>query len=272
MALAALAGHGRLGQQLWADGAPAPLRRRRRARGHAVGNLVLTALCRAARRPRRRARRGRPAARRGRPGAAAVDDAARDRRRGRRPVDPDDPGATVEVRGQVAVATTPGQVVGVRLEPAEPPGLPGGGRGDPRGRLGGARAGVVVHQRHPAPAGARHRQGAAPARRARRLVALNLSPQPGETDGFSPGDPPRGAGRARARPGGRRRARRQQCRGRWRARESARVRGRARARRARRRATWPATTGRPRHDVATRSRAAYARASFANYGKDSAWR
>ena len=38
-------------------------------------------------------------------------------------------------------------------------------------------------------------------RRARKLVALNLSPQPGETDGFSPETPPRSAGRACPRPG-----------------------------------------------------------------------
>jgi hypothetical protein len=39
-------------------------------------------------------------------------------------------------------------------DPARPAGLPGGGGRDRRGRLGGARPGVLVHQRHPAPAGA----------------------------------------------------------------------------------------------------------------------
>src|SRR5207248_2818287 len=39
-------------------------------------------------------------------------------------LEPADAGASVEVRGQVAVATTEGQVVGVRLEPSDPPGCP----------------------------------------------------------------------------------------------------------------------------------------------------
>src|SRR5438309_147003 len=36
-------------------------------------------------------------------------------------LDPADPGRPQEVRGQVAVATTPGRVVAVRIVPPEPP-------------------------------------------------------------------------------------------------------------------------------------------------------
>ena len=100
-------------------------------------------------------------------------------------LDRDDPGQAVEVRGQVAVATTAGRVVAVRIEPAEPPAC--------------AEAIKAVHEADWAVLGpgswftsviphllvpdmAKALAGSS----ARVCVALNLSPQPGETDGFSP--------------------------------------------------------------------------------------
>ena len=55
-----------------------------------------------------------------------------------------------------------------------------------RSGLGSARARFLVHQRAPAPAGPAAGRGRCIATRARRVVALNLAPQPGETEGFSP--------------------------------------------------------------------------------------
>lgn len=99
-------------------------------------------------------------------------------------LDPDDPGAVVEVRGQVAVATTAGRVVAVRIEPAEPAAC--------------AEAVQAVHDAEWAVLGpgswftsviphllvpdmAKALAGSS----ARVCVALNLAPQAGETDGFS---------------------------------------------------------------------------------------
>jgi len=100
-------------------------------------------------------------------------------------LDPADPGAAVEVRGQVAVATTPGEVVGVRLDPADPPGCPEAVEAihDADWAVLGPGSwftSVIPHLLVPDVA------KALAGSRARRLVALNLSPQPGETDGFSP--------------------------------------------------------------------------------------
>ena len=72
----------------------------------------------------------------------------------------------------------------MRLEPADPPACPEAVAAVARRRLGGARPGLVVHQRDPAPAGpraARRRWSRPPARR---CVVLNLEPQAGETDGL----------------------------------------------------------------------------------------
>jgi uncharacterized cofD-like protein len=96
-----------------------------------------------------------------------------------------DPGRTVEVHGQVAVATTPGQVVGVRLEPADPPACPEAIEAVLRADWvvlgpGSWFTSVIPHLLVPDVAKALAATGA------RRLLALNLSPQPGETDGFSP--------------------------------------------------------------------------------------
>jgi len=100
-------------------------------------------------------------------------------------LDPADPGAVERVRGQVAVATTPGQVVGVRLRPESPPACP-----EALAALAAAETvvlgpgswftSVLPHLLVPGLAAA---LAASPART---VVTLNLAPQPGETDGFSP--------------------------------------------------------------------------------------
>jgi uncharacterized cofD-like protein len=100
-------------------------------------------------------------------------------------LDPDDPGAPAEVRGQVAVATTTGRVVAVRLEPAEPSACPQAVDAvlDADWAVLGPGSwftSVIPHLLVPAMAKALSETAA------RRAVALNLSPQPGETDGFSP--------------------------------------------------------------------------------------
>src|SRR4051794_27034370 len=100
-------------------------------------------------------------------------------------LDPGDPGAPSEVRGQVAVATTPGRVVAVRVEPAEPPACPEAVQAVLEADWavlgpGSWFTSVIPHLLVPDMA------KALAATRARRMVALNLSPQPGETEGFSP--------------------------------------------------------------------------------------
>ncbi|OMQ14084.1 hypothetical protein A7K94_0219150, partial [Modestobacter sp. VKM Ac-2676] len=99
--------------------------------------------------------------------------------------DPDDPQETRRIRGQVAIASTPGRVQDIRVSPADPP--------VPEETLAAiARADVVClgpgswytsvlpHLLVP-----RLREALA-ASPARVVVVLNLEPQPGETDGFSP--------------------------------------------------------------------------------------
>jgi uncharacterized cofD-like protein len=100
-------------------------------------------------------------------------------------LDADDVGAAVEVRGQVAVATTFGQVVGVRLEPPDPVGCSEAVDAilDADWAVLGPGSwftSVIPHLLVPDIAKALGDT------RARRLVALNLCAQPGETDGFSP--------------------------------------------------------------------------------------
>lgn len=100
-------------------------------------------------------------------------------------VDPRQPGAITEIRGQVEVATTPGQVVEVALDPADPPACP-------EALVAIAEADWVVVGPGSwftsvipnllVPALARGLEETA----ARRLVTLNLGEQKGETDGFSP--------------------------------------------------------------------------------------
>ena len=72
-----------------------------------------------------------------------------------------DPRMSRVIRGQVAIATTPGKVRRVRLLPERSARHPAGGGRDHDGRSGRARARLVVHQRHPACAGAAAGRGAA---------------------------------------------------------------------------------------------------------------
>ena len=100
-------------------------------------------------------------------------------------VDPDDPQATRRIRGQVAIASTPGRVRDIRVSPADPP--------VPAAVLdaiaqadvitlgpGSWYTSVLPHLLVP-----RLRAALAEAT-ARVVVVLNLEPQAGETDGFSP--------------------------------------------------------------------------------------
>lgn len=98
---------------------------------------------------------------------------------------PGDPTLLTSVRGQVQVASTHGRVVSVRLEPADPPACPQAltavGSADwlvlgP----GSWYTSVIPHLLVPA---LRKALVESPARKA---VTLNLEPQAGETDGFTP--------------------------------------------------------------------------------------
>ena len=99
--------------------------------------------------------------------------------------DPDRPDQLTEVAGQVACATTTGRVRSVSLIPANPPACP-----EAVQAIGAADwvvlgpgswfTSVLPHLLVPELA------AALVGTRARRLVALNLAPQPGETAGFSP--------------------------------------------------------------------------------------
>jgi uncharacterized cofD-like protein len=99
--------------------------------------------------------------------------------------DPARPDEITTVRGQVACAMTPGRVRSVSLIPADPPACP-----EAVAAVGAADwvvlgpgswfTSVLPHLLVPGLA------EALVTTRARRLVALNLAPQPGETDGFSP--------------------------------------------------------------------------------------
>ena len=100
-------------------------------------------------------------------------------------IDPADPSNVAEVRGQVAVATTPGRVVSVRLIPDAPAACP-----DALAAVhdadwvvfgpGSWFTSVLPHLLVPDLAKALLDTDA------RRIVTLNLVPQPGETSGFSP--------------------------------------------------------------------------------------
>jgi uncharacterized cofD-like protein len=100
-------------------------------------------------------------------------------------LDPDDPQALTTVRGQVEVASTSGRVTAVHLEPEDPPAC--------REALaavaeadwvvlgpGSWFTSVLPHLLVP------ELCEALVTSRARTAVVLNLAPQPGETDGFSP--------------------------------------------------------------------------------------
>ena len=100
-------------------------------------------------------------------------------------LDPADASAVTEVVGQVAVATTAGRVSAVHLRPHEPPACPEAVTAVQEADWvvfgpGSWFTSVLPHLLVPGLRRALEQTSA------RRLVALNLAPQPGETEGFSP--------------------------------------------------------------------------------------
>src|SRR5215470_5028801 len=100
-------------------------------------------------------------------------------------IDPDRPDEVSIVRGQVACAKTPGKVRSISLEPADPPAVPEAVSAvhDADWVVFGPGSwftSVLPHLLVPS------LRAALAATQARRLVALNLVPQRGETAGFSP--------------------------------------------------------------------------------------
>ncbi|MCW2605963.1 MAG: hypothetical protein JWO60_656 [Frankiales bacterium] len=100
-------------------------------------------------------------------------------------LDPDDPDAVQQVVGQVAVATTPGSLCALRLEPAEPEACAEAVAAVLAADWvvlgpGSWFTSVLTHLLVPGLRDALLRTTA------RRLVVLNLSAQAGETEGFSP--------------------------------------------------------------------------------------
>ena len=101
--------------------------------------------------------------------------------------DPADPEAVVTVRGQVEVATTPGSVLDVRLEPSDPQASPEAVRAIAEADWlvlgpGSWYSSVIPHLLVP---GLRAALSASPGRV---VVNLNLEGQPGETEGYTPED------------------------------------------------------------------------------------
>ena len=102
-----------------------------------------------------------------------------------RGADPAAPEAISKVRGQVACAKTPGKVLSVSLIPEDPPAGPEALRAVEEADWiifgpGSWFTSVLPHLKVPELARALVRT------KAKRLVALNLAPQPGENDDFSP--------------------------------------------------------------------------------------
>ena len=102
-----------------------------------------------------------------------------------RGADPAAPEAISKVRGQVACAKTPGKVLSVSLIPEDPPAGPEALRAVEEADWiifgpGSWFTSVLPHLKVPELARALVRT------KAKRLVALNLAPQPGETDDFAP--------------------------------------------------------------------------------------
>ncbi len=100
-------------------------------------------------------------------------------------LDPSRPGAVETVHGQAAVAVTPGRVRSISLLPADPPAVPEAVAAVREADWvvfgpGSWFTSVLPHLMVPS------LRAALLATRARKLVALNLIPQPGETAGFSP--------------------------------------------------------------------------------------
>jgi uncharacterized cofD-like protein len=100
-------------------------------------------------------------------------------------VDPDDPARTRTIRGQVAIAATSGRVREILLSPSDPPVSPAVLEAIARADVvslgpGSWYTSVLPHLLVPT------LRDALVATQARVVVVLNLEPQPGETDGFSP--------------------------------------------------------------------------------------
>ena len=101
------------------------------------------------------------------------------------PVDREDREQVRTIRGQVAIATTPGRVRSIRLAPADPPVNPAvleaiAGADVVSLGPGSWYTSVLPHLLVP------QLRAALAAAEAKVVVVLNLEPQPGETDGFSP--------------------------------------------------------------------------------------
>jgi uncharacterized cofD-like protein len=99
--------------------------------------------------------------------------------------DPDDPERTRTIRGQVAIATTPGHVREILLSPHDPPVNPAVLEAIAAADVvslgpGSWYTSVLPHLLVP------RLRGALVASQAKVVAVLNLVPQPGETDGFSP--------------------------------------------------------------------------------------
>jgi uncharacterized cofD-like protein len=99
--------------------------------------------------------------------------------------DPDDPARTRTIRGQVAIASTPGRVRDIQLAPPDPPVHPAVLEAIATADIvslgpGSWYTSVLPHLLVP------RLRAALAAASATVVVVLNLEPQPGETDGFSP--------------------------------------------------------------------------------------
>ncbi|MDL4777199.1 gluconeogenesis factor YvcK family protein [Actinomadura xylanilytica] len=188
MALAALCGDDEWGQT-WRDVVQHRFRSQGDLRDHAVGNLLIVALWEllGGDEPGSTVAGldwvGRLLGAHGRvlPMAAVPMDIVAEVRG----ADPSDPDAVSRVKGQAACAKTPGTVLGVSLVPSDPPACPEALSAVEDADWvvfgpGSWFTSVLPHLK--VPALARALTGA----RARRAVALNLAPQPGETDDFSP--------------------------------------------------------------------------------------
>ena len=185
MALAALCGDDEWGRT-WAKALQHRFGGTGHLAGHALGNLLITALWEELGEPvealdwvgRLLGARGRVLP------MAAVPLEIEAQVRG---VDPADPLRVSTVRGQHSLAKTPGEVLAVRLLPQDPPAVPGAVAAIDEADWavlgpGSWFTSVLPHLLVPELAQALMRT------EAKRLLVLNLVPQIGETDGFTPAD------------------------------------------------------------------------------------
>ncbi len=183
MALAALCGDDEWGRT-WSQVVQHRFRSQGELHGHAVGNLLIVALWELLDDPVAGLDwMGRLLRAEGRvlPMASVPLDIVAEVRG----ADPARPEAITHVRGQVACAKTAGQVLSISLIPPDPPAGPDTLRAVEEADWivfgpGSWFTSVLPHLKVPELARALTRT------RARRIVALNLAPQPGETDDFSP--------------------------------------------------------------------------------------